>query len=156
MKRFVIYAPEFTLSQRKIWEMAGFDILPETDTEKTLPGPEGGVDVVRLAVETLADTGLEKVLNALQPRLLLLLPAAGGVLPEKWREIYRMQALATQLNGWRTGTKLEAPLPDDLGALLQDGAEARLADRLYEYLLQDVFRETAEWCGHMSSVVRRM
>lgn len=28
-----------------------------------------------------------------------------------------------------------------------------VADSAYRFLLEDVFRETAEWCGHMSSVV---
>ena len=54
------------------------------------------------------------------------------------------------------GSKLETPLSEDMGALLSEQATGAFAESLYYYLLRDVFRETAEWCGHMSSVVGRM
>ena len=77
-------------------------------------------------------------------------------MPESWQEKYALRFYETGPECWLLGTKIEAPLPEGLGELLDDPHAETMAETFYYYLLQDLFRETAEWCGHMSSVVRRI
>lgn len=76
--------------------------------------------------------------------------------PDDCRTGYSWKEYAAGPSSWILGSKLETPLSEDMGALLSEQATVAFAESLYYYLLRDVFRETAEWCGHMSSVVGRM
>lgn len=56
---------------------------------------------------------------------------------------------------WITvGTSLEARLHEPAWLVYGEDWQKAMAETIYRHLLEDVFRETAEWCGHMSSVVR--
>ena len=92
----------------------------------------------------------------MMPKILLLKTGASWLAPERLQAIYTMTEYGESPNGWLVGTKMEAPLPDDVGTLLCEQNIAALSETLYDCLLRDVFRETADWCGHMSSVVGRM
>jgi hypothetical protein len=160
MKRFVLYAPGMVQPEQEIWQQAGFDINSE-GTEAFSASQGAGIDAVwvvnssSLAPVSEEQAGWQKIYQ-LRPKLFILQTEKNGMLPDCWRESYALNEYGTGRNHWVVGTKIEAPLPDDMGALLSEKNTAALAEFFYYYLLRDVFRETADWCGHMSSVVGRM
>ena len=160
MKRFVLYAPEMAQPEQKIWQQAGFDIIPE-GPEAFSASPGAGPDAVwggycsSVATASEEQAGWQSI-NRFRPKVFILQLKKTGMLPDCWRESYALNEYGTGRNHWVVGTKIEAPLPDDIGALLCEKNTAALAEFFYYYLLRDVFRETADWCGHMSSVVGRM
>ena len=130
------------MAEQEIWRQAGFDdALAET------------ADIAWLENAALLMQLLDQ---RMVPKILLLKTGAPRVAQERLQAIYTMTECGESPNGWLVGTKMEAPLPDDVGALLCEQNIATLSETLYDCLLRDVFRETADWCGHMSSVVGRM
>ena len=92
----------------------------------------------------------------MMPKIILLKTGASWMAPEHLQAIYTMREYGESPNRWLVGAKIEAPLPEDVGTLLCEQNMEALSETLYDCLLRDVFRETADWCGHMSSVVGRM
>ena len=148
MKRFLAYAQYLEPGERAIWEQAGFDIMAAyaaaTGDEDDLP-----IDLALLNEPFY-------LLESISPRMFMAPVQTAGDAPPDWQRRYEMRFYGTGSQGWWIGTKAEAPLPDDWGELLAEKNVAAFAESLYYYLLRDVFRETAEWCGHMSSAVRRL
>ena len=142
MKRFKLFGPDFTATEQEIWRQAGFD-----------PVSAEAADVAWLENATLLMPLLDQ---QMMPKILLLKTGAFWMAPERLQAIYTMKEYGESPNGWLVGAKMEAPLPDDVGALLCKQNMEALSETLYDCLLRDVFRETADWCGHMSSVVGRM
>ena len=142
MKRFKLFGPDLTATEQEIWRHAGFDpVLAET------------ADVAWLDNAVLLMQLLDQ---QMMPKIILLKTGASWMEPERLQAIYTMTEYGESPNCWLVGAKIEAPLPEDVGTLLCELNIAALSEVLYDCLLRDVFRETADWCGHMSSVVGRM
>ncbi|MHC1759304.1 MAG: hypothetical protein AB9917_07325 [Negativicutes bacterium] len=142
MKRFKLFGPDLTAIEQEIWRQARFD---DASAE--------AADIAWLENTTLLMQLLDQ---RMMPKILLLKTGASWVAPDRLQAIYTMTEYGKSPNGWLVGTKMEAPLPDDVGTLLCEQNMEALSETLYDCLLRDVFRETADWCGHMSSVVGRM
>lgn len=142
MRRFKLFGPDLTAAEEEIWRKAGFDpVLAEM------------ADVACLRNATLLIQLLDQ---RMMPKMILLKTGVSWVAPERLQAIYTMTEYGEGPNCWLVGTKMEAPLPEDVGTLLCEQNIAALSETLFDCLLRDVFRETADWCGHMSSVVGRM
>jgi len=148
MKRFLAYAQDLGSEEQTLWEQAGFDLV--TDEEAAILREDG----VTIDLALLDD--LSSSLEQLDPKAFVAPMREIQTTPAQWSRKYELRLYGTSPQGWLIGTKAEAPLPDDWGNLLDEKNVAAFAESLYYYLLRDVFRETAEWCGHMSSVVRRL
>jgi hypothetical protein len=159
MKRFLIDAPEMVQNEQELWRQAGFDFVTSAETSATDAGV--GIDVWARGngcpLSTLLDFQALRVLVVqLRPKVVILKCSPSCIPPEFLQTAYSVRTASAATCDWLLATKLEAPLSEDMGALLSEQATAAFAESLYYYLLRDVFRETAEWCGHMSSVVGRM
>ena len=158
MKRFVLYAPGMAQPEQELWRQAGFDIIPDgTEAFSAGAGPDAvwGGYCSSVATASEEQAGWQST-NQFRPKVFILQTENPAILPDCRGEGYALNEYGTGWNHWVVGTKIEAPLPDDMGALLSEKNTAALAEFFYYYLLRDVFRETADWCGHMSSVVGRM
>ena len=147
MKRFLAYAPDLESEERAIWEQAGFDFV-----DAAIAATDGEDDHLTIELALLDD--LSASLEQLEPKAFVAPMREILTTPAQWERKYELRFYGTSPQGWLIGTKAEAPLPDDWGDLLAEKKVAAFAESLYYYLLRDVFRETAEWCGHMSSAVR--
>ena len=158
MKRFVLYAPGMAHLEQELWRQAGFDIIPDgTEAFSAGAGPDAvwGGYCSSVATASEEQAGWQST-NQFRPKVFILQTEEIGMQPDCRVEGYALNEYGTGRNHWVVGTKIEAPMPDDMGALLSEKNAAALAEFFYYYLLRDVFRETADWCGHMSSVVGRM
>ena len=154
MKRFVLLAPGMSEAEQEIWRHAGFDCVEAT---------ADNIDVVWVdrfcSSSARADAkNLGVLLDPLGSKVFMVKKQLETTFAfaDNWRTVYSWKEYAVGPVSWVLGSKLETPLSEDMGALLSEQATAAFAESLYYYLLRDVFRETAEWCGHMSSVVGRM
>lgn len=154
MKRFVLLAPGMSAAEQKIWQHAGFDCVVATADNIDVVW----VDRLGSASAHAAAKNLWELVDPRGAKVLMVKkqPETTFALPEDWRTVYNWKEYAAGAASWVLGSKLETPLSEDMGALLSEQATDAFAESLYYYLLRDVFRETAEWCGHMSSVVGRM
>lgn len=146
MKRFALYGLGLTPTEQKLWQGAGFDFSQETTA----------VDLMLLLIDRMDQPIEVQRLSELRPKIFLVRGLTAKQLPEGWQSIYDIQTCDSGVHRWLFGSILESPLPKDVGDLLMEEAMPALSEGLYSCLLRDVFRETAEWCGHMSSVVGRM
>lgn len=80
--------------------------------------------------------------------------------PPDLLEIYNQQSFTSRNLNFTIGSRLEGrvrvPDWDATGTGHETTREEQIqaaAGTIYRFLLEDVIRETAEWCGHMSSVV---
>jgi hypothetical protein len=158
MKRFLIDAPDMGQNEQELWRQAGFDFVTEAEPSAgAKPGRDVWVRGTSCPLSSLLDF---QVLGALavelRPKVVILKCSSSCTPSEFLQTAYSVQIHSAGDCDWLLATKLEAPLSEDMGALLSEQATAAFAESLYYYLLRDVFRETAEWCGHMSSVVGRM
>ena len=154
MKRFLLLAPGMSATEQEIWRHTGFDCVTAI---------ADNIDVVWIDRFCSSRSGAEEQVLGVLPdplgsKVFMVKKQADTsfALPEDCRPVYSWKEYAAGPSSWILGSKLETPLSEDMGALLSEQATAAFAESLYYYLLRDVFRETAEWCGHMSSVVGRM
>ena len=148
MKRFLAYARDLTVAERKIWEQAGFDIVT-ADAAATCGEEDPPIDLALLGAS-------EFLPESLTPKVFVVSAKTAGDASPDWQRRYEVRFYSAGAHGWIIGSKTETPPPNDWGVLLVEKNVAAFAESLYYYLLRDVFRETAEWCGHMSSAVRRL
>lgn len=153
MKQFVLAATGLTMEEEECWRQTGF--LLRHGLSNALPTEEK-VDLLCWTDFSGQTEALAKELTTLQPTVVLLGRSCLLQWPKPWDEVYSPQSCGSGDDGWSFGTKGEALLPKETGALLRERATGGLAEGLYYYLLREVFRETEDWCGHMSSVVGRM
>jgi len=80
--------------------------------------------------------------------------------PDTLSDIYERQLIVGEGLYFTIGSRISGKVanPDweayrSNGQLSREEQVKTVAGSVYRFLLQDVFRETAEWCGHMSSVV---
>lgn len=139
----------------KIWREAGFFIMPEP------PYPSGESATAELiwlsdnAAVGSCECTLAVELQTAYPKLFFLHSRAVSLMPLHWHS-YTQQVVSIDGTDWIVGSKLDEPLPREVTEYLAQQKTAELAAVLYIVILESVFRETAEWCGHMSSVVGRM
>lgn len=150
MRRFTLLATGMAAKEKRLWQQAGYELLPDARCD--------WLEDAEPAVIWLTDTETDATADImnLRPRVFFVRGRVEADIWQKWCGAYACHTCGDDSDFWSLGTKLETPLPDRLRALLLEENIAGLADVLYEYLFRDVLRETAEWCGHMSSVVRRM
>lgn len=156
MKQFVLWAWMMHPVEQDIWRDAGFLVLPQH------PGAAPEIaepDVIWLSVakgQSYQQTfGLENLLQQSHPKVFFLCSRDRSIMPCHWSE-YQQHIIAVDGIEWLIGSKLEEALPTALADYFSQQKTADLAAVVYMTLLESVFRETAEWCGHMSSVVGRI
>lgn len=151
MKRFLLMECGLGLLKKQKWQRAGFSIYPFV-VEDVLDFSVPDIIWLGTAKRKSIDTNF---LAKLYPKLFFLHSSAAGCMPTHWRA-YAQQTVRVAGSDWIVGSKLEEPLPPAMAEYLAQQKTADLAAVLYIVILESVFRETAEWCGHMSSVVGRM
>lgn len=156
MKVFKLWSWGMDDEIQEIWCKAGFSIvqnLPADLAEAT------SLDLIWLAelTDVSARPSQETLapLNLVYPKLFFLHSSAAVCMPAHWHA-YAQQKVKMAGADWIVGSKLEEPLPPAVAEYLAQQKTADLAAVVYIVILESVFCETAEWCGHMSSVVGRM
>ena len=150
MKQFVLWAWLMPPDEQKIWRDAGFRIMPQllgVAHESAEP------DVIWIG-EALVQSDWSAGINV-YPKLFVVYGKGCEQLPEHWQAYERQQVFVNGIS-CLIGSKLEEPLSTALMEYFAQQKTVDLAAVVYMTLLESVFRETAEWCGHMSSVVGRM
>lgn len=157
MRRFTFYAPDYPEMFRPAWVDAGFKpVDPEVEA-----WPEQGPDVLLLhhnGDKVIPDIDTVK---KLLPRLYMVTGDSTFQLDDKeLAGIFEQGRLIGDGLFFNFGTRLPGqpavPLWEAYrfnGNLPPEAQVKAVADSVYRFLLEDQFRETAEWCGHMSSVV---
>ena len=139
--------------QEEIWRKAGFLVMPQG---KVAASEMAEPDFIWLGEEAAMPSLAEGIgWNSLYPKLFVVHESVEEFMPMHWRA-YEQQSVFLNGSAWLIGSKLEDPLPTAFPDYFVQQKTADLAAVVYMTLLDSVFRETAEWCGHMSSVVGRM
>jgi hypothetical protein len=154
MKKFPIRVLGLDSDEMKIWRDAGFFIVqgpPFSADESASP------ELIWLSENVDSSCGYTDAteFRTSYPKLFFLHSSAASLMPPHW-QAYTRQTVQVAGTDWIIGSKLEEPLPPAVAEYLAQQKTAELAAVLYIVILESVFRETAEWCGHMSSVVGRM
>lgn len=155
MRRFTVYAPDCTKDDGNAWEDVSFQLVEM----EAAWDPEKRPDVVfwRWAGDFEAK---QKQVESILPKLYVI--ASSDELPasDTLSDLYERQTIPGENICFTIGSKIEGkvPVPDweacrSGGRISETEQIKAVAGVIYRYLLEDVFRETAEWCGHMSSVV---
>ncbi len=155
MRRFTVYAPNCTKDDRHAWEDVSFQLVEiETGWD-----PEKRPDVVfwRWPGDFKAK---QKQAESILPKLYVIVSSNELPAPDNLSALYERQVICGEGIYFIIGSKIDGKVSvPDWEASRSDGQLAEteqikaVAGTIYRYLLEDVFRETAEWCGHMSSVV---
>ena len=155
MKKFPIRLLGMNSDEMKIWREAGFFIMPELPSSADESAPPELIWLSGNAVGGSCECILAAELQTAYPKLFFLHSSATALMPQHW-VAYTQQTVQVAGTEWIVGSKLEEPLPPAVTEYLAQQKTAELAAVVYIVILESVFRETAEWCGHMSSVVGRM
>jgi phage terminase large subunit len=141
---------------RDIWSKAGFCVAQKLPADWD---EASSIDLIWLGESTAISARTMKQsiegLYRFYPKLFFLHSSAVAFRPAHW-QTYAVRTVRTNDTDWIVGSKLEEPLPQSVADYLAQQKTADLAAVVYMVLLESVFRENAEWCGHMSSVVGRM
>lgn len=161
MRRFVIFAPGCAGEDLNVWEDAGFKLADETNPDN----PELRPDIILNCASRTGEIPWQ-VIRKLVPRVLILTGSAAQktVFPGDLSGLYNIQVIKGESICFTICSSIQGQVetPDWAAYRSNEGPITRqeqikaLAGSIYRFLLQDVFRETAEWCGHMSSVVGPM
>ena len=127
------------------WENSGFIHFDAVESDE-------GPDALVLPASPDAAAISERIASTM-PKLFIVM--TGYMPPAPLAENYTLQSWTHKGMNITVGTLLETALPDPPRPEYGDDWQKAIAGTVYRYLLQDLFRETADWCGHMSSVVRR-
>jgi len=157
LRRFILEASNCLEEDLRAWQDAGFQIAEPG--LKQDPGQRPDLVLRRHWPEQGQLAWAE--IKYLFPRVLVILSEQEIPFPEEISEIYNRYCFAGKSGlVFSIGSTLEGKIEEpDWEAYHFGDQPARteeikaVAGSLYRYLLLDVFRETAEWCGHMSSVV---
>jgi len=103
---------------------------------------------------------LDREIGLLFPKVVVLISQTPATLPQGLDEDYRRQCWQQAGVQFHVATSLEPQLTEPEwaaygGAGDPSAAQAlkAVSDQIYRHLLDDVFRDTREWCGHTFSVV---
>ena len=156
MKIFNLWPVGMAAEEQSIWRKAGFAVVEKLPLDWQEAPP---IDLIWLAespaISAKAMAQSDEVLHRVYPKLFFLHGSAISRMPAHW-QAYAQQTVSVNGSTWLIGSKLEEPLSTALLECFSQQKTADLAAVMYMTLLESVFRETAEWCGHMSSVVGRM
>jgi hypothetical protein len=156
MKIFNLWLAGMAAEEQNIWCKAGFAVVEKLplNWQEALP-----IDMIWLAespaISAKAMAQTVEGLHSIYPKLFFLHGSAISRMPAHW-QAYAQQTVSVNGSTWLIGSKLEEPLPTALIEYFSQQKTTDLAAVMYMTLLESAFRETAEWCGHMSSVVGRM
>ena len=157
MRRFTVIAPDCAGEYTGAWEDTSFKLVEGT----TWNDPEQRPDVFLWRWSNDEDLPVRKILSLL-PGLLVIVSGRDDKItfPEELSEIYSLQSFAGADTGFTIGSRLQGQvavpewdLYKNSDTITREEQLKAAAACIYRYLLEDVIRETAEWCGHMSSVV---
>lgn len=160
MRRFTVIAPDCAGEYTGAWEDTSFKLVEAG----TWDDPEQRPDVFLWHWSKGNDLPFREVLSLL-PKLLVIIGDRGEkiTVPEELSEIYSRQSFSGEDTCFIICSRLEGQvavpewdLHGSRGAITREEEIKAAAGSIYRYLLEDVIRETAEWCGHMSSVVGHM
>lgn len=160
MRRFTLIAPDCARVYSSAWENTGFNLVEAGILDE--PGQRPDVFLWHWSGEN--DLPVPAVLSLL-PRLIVIVCARGEqiTISPDLSEIYNLQSFAGRDTGFTICSRLEGEVsvPDwnlysNEGEISREEQIKAVAGAVYRFLLEDVIRETAEWCGHMSSVVGHM
>ena len=158
MKKFIAWARAMDQMQQTIWQEAGFDIIV-SESGQTEGKSIQNADVLWLyatnGLNSQLTIDIHDQLKSSYPKIFFLCSRDLSTMPGHWSE-YQQHIVIVDGIECLIGTKLEEPLPTSLLEYFAQQKTAELAAVVYMTLLESVFHETAEWCGHMSSVVGRM
>ena len=135
----------------KAWEDAGFVCVSTGEKRNSHDQSERRPDALILPPD-LSDTSFQDVIGSIMPMLFVVMIHYSP--PSSIAENYAIQFWRCRQAAITVGTMLETVLPEPPWSEYGEDWQKAIADTVYRHLLQDRFRETAEWCGHMSSVVR--
>ncbi|NLJ75882.1 MAG: hypothetical protein GX325_01305 [Peptococcaceae bacterium] len=158
MKKFTIAAPGCrNQGEANIWKETGFATAAHKPRDKR----ELGLDVFLCRQPRQGHLPTGTILSLL-PKLIVIVNHKDGhiSLPPDLLEIYNQQSFSSRDLNFTIGSRLEGQVtvPDWNAAgkgseITREEQIQAAAGAVYRFLLEDVIRETAEWCGHMSSVV---
>ncbi len=161
MKRFIVFAPDCTGQDLEAWEDTGFKIIEAIS--RLEQGQELDVLFRRWKEDSINQHW--QTVKDLLPKLFVLAGNHEVVVPDYLSEIYERQLISGEGICFTIGSRLQGKVaaPDweayrnrGKDRLSQPEQIKAMADSIYRFLLQDVFREMAEWCGHTFSVVGPM
>jgi hypothetical protein len=159
MRRFALWAPTAAPVEVAVWLDTGF---AEYKPDQT--GDEAGLrpDVMFWRPEAGGERCCREALRLL-PKAVVIAGDGPAVWPESLSEFFTPYYWRRDDGYYVVGSSLEQQLTEPVweayGEGLQLDAGLRLkavSDRIYRYLLADLFSETREWCGHTFSVVNHM
>lgn len=160
MRRFTIVAPHCAVEDVSAWEDTSFKLAESG----TWDDPEQRPDVFLWHWSQAEDLPVQMILSLL-PKLYVVMSAPGDKVstPGELADIFSIQTITGDSILFTIGSRLQglAAVPDwdayrGYGAITRNEQIKAVSGSIYRYLLEDVIRETAEWCGHMSSVVGQM
>lgn len=160
MRRFTVIAPGCAEEYTDAWEDTSFKLVESGIWDD----PEQRPDIFLWRWPQEKDLPVREILSLL-PRLLVIISGRDKqiTLAEDLSEIYNLQSFAGADTGFTIGSRLQGQVavPDwdsykNNSVITREEQIKAAAASIYRYLLEDVIRETAEWCGHMSSVVGHM
>lgn len=160
MRRFTVIAPDSATEYAYAWEDTSFKLMEAGSWDN----PEQWPDVFLWRWSKEIDLPVRAILSLL-PKLLVIISdkVENITVPEELSEVYGRQSFSGNDTRFTICSRLEGEVavPEwDLygsqGAITREEQIKATAGSIYRYLLEDVIRETAEWCGHMSSVVGHM
>ena len=158
MKKFFAWVSGMDQTQQALWQEAGFDIyVPERYQSAETAIQQA--DIIWLCATNGRNSHqaieFDVRLKNSFPKIFFLCNHDKSTLPHQWFE-YQHKHVSVDGIDWVIGSQLEEPLPAELLEYFAQQKTTELLTIVYMTLLASVFRETAEWCGHMSSVVGRM
>lgn len=160
MRCFTIVAPNCTREDLNLWEDTSFKLM---DAEEFRDNPEQRPDIFLWHCSQEDMPG--QMILSLLPKLFVVMGAPGDEvpIPGELAEIFSIQHIAADSIHFAIGSRIQdlAAVPDweayrRHSTITHEEQIKAAAGSIYRYLLEDVIRETAEWCGHMSSVVGQM
>jgi hypothetical protein len=155
MKQFTIRDIGLNPEENQIWREAGFCLIKEPWFPSSEKAPPELIWLADCAIGGKFDDRIAEELRTSFPKLFFVQHKAAALMPDHW-QAYAQQMVRMADADWIVGSKLEEPLPPAVAEYMAQQKTADLAAVVYIVILESVFRETAEWCGHMSSVVGHM
>lgn len=160
MRRFTVVAPNSDREYVSAWEDTSFKLVDNG----TWDDPEQGPDVFLWRWSQKKDMPVQMILS-LFPKLYVIISTPGDkvTIPGELADIFSLHIITGDSIHFTIGSRIqgEAAVPDwaayrSHAAITREEQIKAVSGSIYRYLLEDVIRETAEWCGHMSSVVGQM
>ncbi|HOV79741.1 MAG TPA: hypothetical protein PK728_06490 [Bacillota bacterium] len=154
MRRFTILAAECAEQELQAWQDVGFMLAATAAAGEGHPP-----DVILLQLVEWHKTAWQLV-GSMLPKLYVVLSRREIQPPAMFSGIYDHQFIAGKGICFNIGSRLQGTVTVPDWEVFGSGATLTVAEQIkavagsvYRFLLEDIFRETAEWCGHMSSVV---